>query len=343
MRWVFSHIAGGFIRWGVATVISAMFLMLGFSPESWIKEVIETPPAWLIHPLMRVLIVGIGILIIVGFYFWDRRKRSFKTPPVKPKLVIQHDKPRDTEPWPSGDGYNVKFRVLNDSAVYANNIGARIRSLEFLEKGEWRPYGHDYAEVPLAARDGKDKFDLPGGDENSVYIARRFTRPGESIQLCYARDGIPNTIPLKPAWRVGIRLVSDNAPPNDAVFQLRVSKDESLVGMLLDDAAVDELTRRRIKANYISGIYAEAVEVRNNAFSLRVLDGATETKMDDLQSQLLGEIRDLAPERSINLETINTYYQANHPSCLLQEPSRTWAMVFSEFLRRVMKILDDYN
>lgn len=162
---------------------------------------------------------------------------------LTPNLLILHDKLRDTEWWPSGDGFNVKFRVLNDSDVLAKKISSQIRTLEFLQEGKWRTYGHDYAEVPLATRDGKAEFDLRGGEEETVYIARRSVKRGERIQLCYARDGIPNTIPLKPAWRVGIRLVSDNAPRKDAVFELRVSSDESLVGTLLGDGMADELAQ----------------------------------------------------------------------------------------------------
>ena len=104
--------------------------------------------------------------------------------PLTPKLVIQHDKPRDTEPWPGLNGYSVKFRVLNDSEMRAKRVGARIRKLEFLEKGQWRSYGHDYADLPLATRDGRSEFDLQGGDEESVYIARRPTRSGEPVELC---------------------------------------------------------------------------------------------------------------------------------------------------------------
>ena len=164
----------------------------------------------------RVLLGLAAILAITSIvlFIWpllQKRARSsepipdeFVPSPSTPELLILHDKPRDTEPWPNIEGYSVKFRVLNDSDVSAKHVGARIRTLEFLERGEWRPYGHDYAEVPLATPERKPEFDLRGGDEESVYIARRSVKPGESIQLCYARDGIPNTIPLKPAWRVGI-------------------------------------------------------------------------------------------------------------------------------------------
>lgn len=280
-KWIFSNVAAGAFRWSVAAIISAVCLIIGFSPETWIKAIIESPPLWLINELTRLGFVVFGVFIIIVVFFWDRsikqRQRKVLGDPDairdqadlakqerlqdkqdqvreglrgggsnrmqdtnSPKLVILHDKIRDTEWWPKHDGFNVKFRVYNDSDVRAEKVGGRIRTLEFLQEGEWRPYAHDFAGEPLATRIGKSEFDLRGGDEESVYIAKRSTRSGESIQLCYARHGIPNTISLKPAWRVGIRLVSDNAPHKDAVFQLRISDDGSLVGTLLDGEPVEE-------------------------------------------------------------------------------------------------------
>lgn len=195
----------------------------------------------------------------------------------------------------------------------------------------------------MATRGGNAEFDLRGGEEEHVYIARKSLKPGEDIQLCYAADGIPDTIPLKPAWRVNVRLVLNNAPHKDATFQMRVSSDGSLVGMLLDDETADELTRRKRRTSYVRDIYAEAVKLRNTAFSLRVLDAKSERQMDSIEEQLVAEMYDLAPERSINLETINTFNERDHPPCLLQELNRGRALAFSEVLARVMKILGEYN
>lgn len=100
---------------------------------------------------------------------------------------------------------------------------------------------------------------------------------------------------------------------------------------------------RKTRTQKISALYAQAVKLRNRAFSLRVLDAATETRINEIQEQLTEQMRDLAPERSINLETINTYSEGDHPHCVLQEPSRTRAMIFSEVLLRVKKILEDYK
>ncbi len=98
---------------------------------------------------------------------------------------------------------------------------------------------------------------------------------------------------------------------------------------------------REERARKISEIYGDAVALRNNVFSLRVVDAASEVRMNDLQSLLIEEMRELAPERTINLETINVYNELDHPLCNLQD--RTRAMVFSEVLLRVMKILEGYK
>lgn len=98
---------------------------------------------------------------------------------------------------------------------------------------------------------------------------------------------------------------------------------------------------REERARKIGKIYAEAVELRNRAALLQVLDAATESKMDDLQGKLTEEIRELAPEQTINLDTLNLYDWRNHPLMNLTDPKRT--LEFSECLRRVMKILEDYK
>ena len=98
---------------------------------------------------------------------------------------------------------------------------------------------------------------------------------------------------------------------------------------------------RIARALNIGQFYAEAVDLRNHAVSLRVLDAATESKMDELQCKLVEEIRKLAPERSINLDTLNQFDIGQLPPTVLQDPKRT--LEFSELLRRVMNILEDYK
>ncbi len=100
-------------------------------------------------------------------------------------------------------------------------------------------------------------------------------------------------------------------------------------------------TTLKSKAHKISKLYAEGVELRNRAASLRVLDVASETKMNEIQAQLLEQMRDLAPIQAITLETLNIYNPNNHPKMILQDPKRT--LEFSEFLLRVERILERYK
>ncbi len=99
--------------------------------------------------------------------------------------------------------------------------------------------------------------------------------------------------------------------------------------------------RQKKRARTIGKLYAEAVALRNRAASLRVLNAATEARMDELQEQLVDKIRDLAPEQAINLDTLNTYDPADHPRMVLQDPKRT--LEFSELLLRTKKILEGYR
>ncbi len=98
---------------------------------------------------------------------------------------------------------------------------------------------------------------------------------------------------------------------------------------------------REDRARKIGDIYADAVALRNHVFTHRVVKAADEKRMNDLQNRLIEEIRDLAPERTINLETINVYKELDHPPCNLQD--RTRSMAFSEVLLRVQKVLQDYR
>jgi hypothetical protein len=102
---------------------------------------------------------------------------------------------------------------------------------------------------------------------------------------------------------------------------------------------LSQRTARESQVQKIDDLYAQAVELRNHAASLRVLDAATEAKMNALQSQLVEEIRKLEPLRAINLRTINTYDWRDHPIMNLQDAERT--LQFSEVLLRIREIIDD--
>jgi hypothetical protein len=72
MRWLLGHVAGGVVRFVTATMLAAVCLMLGFSPPEHIAAIIGNPPPWLVSPVMRILILIIGMLVIAVLIFWDR-------------------------------------------------------------------------------------------------------------------------------------------------------------------------------------------------------------------------------------------------------------------------------
>ena len=78
MGWFISNFLGGLVRWAVTAVVAGACLMLGFSPESWIKDVVESPPAWLVHDFTRLSLVVIAVVVIVGVFFWDRTIKQKK-------------------------------------------------------------------------------------------------------------------------------------------------------------------------------------------------------------------------------------------------------------------------
>lgn len=165
----------------------------------------------------------------------------------------------------------------------------------------------------------------------------------DQLILCYANPEFANRIPCK-TCEFHFSARGRDITPSTADFRLDVPENGgALFYQVKDGKPVDESTKGKLKARKIDEIYAEAVNVRNNAFTLRGLDHATRTKMDDLQSKLLSEMRDIEPFKSINLNTINKYNEHDHPPCILQVSDRPRAMAFSEFLIRVMRILDDYR
>ena len=105
----------------------------------------------------------------------------------------------------------------------------------------------------------------------------------------------------------------------------------------------DEFTKRNRETAHIGDIFDEAVELQNSISNLMDLDQNSLQRIEELQEQLISEIHDLAPERANNLRTMIQILNFNHHVCLIQVSNRTRALVFSEFLRRVMEILGHYK
>ena len=102
-------------------------------------------------------------------------------------------------------------------------------------------------------------------------------------------------------------------------------------------------TRRHRKAEYIGDLYDQAVELQNSISNLMGLDQNSLQRIEELQEQLITEIHDLDPEQANNLRTMLRILNINHHVCLIQVSNRTRALVFSEFLRRIMEFLGDYK
>ena len=105
----------------------------------------------------------------------------------------------------------------------------------------------------------------------------------------------------------------------------------------------DKLTKSNRTTANIGELYDNAVELRNSVSNLGGLDRNSLLRIEELQEQLISEIHDLAPERANNLRTMLNILNINHHVCLIQVSNRTRALVFSEFLRRVAEILENYK
>jgi Leucine-rich repeat (LRR) protein len=64
------------VRWGVATLIAGACVAFGFSPQSWVSAVLQTPPTWINSPWTRLAAVCAGVAIFVLTSVWERRGRG---------------------------------------------------------------------------------------------------------------------------------------------------------------------------------------------------------------------------------------------------------------------------
>lgn len=65
------NIVGGIVRWSVATVLTAFFLAIGFSPSEWLAELWTVPPAWLSHPVVRIAAIILAGAVIALALRWE--------------------------------------------------------------------------------------------------------------------------------------------------------------------------------------------------------------------------------------------------------------------------------
>jgi len=80
MRWFLSNVLGGIIRWAIATIIAAVFLVLGFSPTAFLAGHIGDIARLIEGPFPRFLLVAIGVAIPLAVFFHDRKGVGRKIP-----------------------------------------------------------------------------------------------------------------------------------------------------------------------------------------------------------------------------------------------------------------------
>lgn len=123
MGWFFSNIAGGIIRWAIAAVVGAVCLMFGFSPEEWIRGVIEAPPSWLTHDLTRGGIVLVGVMVIGAVFFWDRAIRHRRLQAIGPDVQEQGDEKVFIRA-PGSSGLRLIGNIFRGSRTHVDARGA---------------------------------------------------------------------------------------------------------------------------------------------------------------------------------------------------------------------------
>jgi len=64
-----TQVVGGVIRWSTATIIAAIFLVWGFAPSEWLSRLWTDPPFWISHPITRIIILIIGVLLLILFLY----------------------------------------------------------------------------------------------------------------------------------------------------------------------------------------------------------------------------------------------------------------------------------
>ena len=82
MRWFLSNVLGGVVRWATATVIAAVFLVVGFSPTTFLVGHVGDFARVIEGPFPRLALVAIGVAIPVILYLWDSDRLRRKIPLV---------------------------------------------------------------------------------------------------------------------------------------------------------------------------------------------------------------------------------------------------------------------
>lgn len=240
---------------------------------------------------------------------WDEGQHSLKLPP-RPNMPLReavNDWLLDKSEWGIGKNHNEALGELRQAAA----------------NGEIWVWGR-------RKRTGMDDLTYDGTDTPLIPISKDYWIDGDFDPIHCLLEDAPSGCRTQP-----------DAGVDESEFTTYQDVRVNLSQIQSRWHKIGPETERQLRAFRISNLYAEGVELRNRAASLRVLDAATQARMDELQEWLAKEMRDLAPEQAINLDTLNTYKLEDHPPMVLQDSKRT--LEFSEFLRRVQHILAGYK
>ncbi len=81
--------AGALVRSIFQAIIGAILLLTGIVPEQWIASFIESPPTWLTHPLTRITIIFLGLIVIgISVFLYNKSTRLVVQPATVKKVKI---------------------------------------------------------------------------------------------------------------------------------------------------------------------------------------------------------------------------------------------------------------
>lgn len=305
---ILKYIVGPFIALIISRGILAALHELGYYPDLWVAGlIIGTPQAFQENITWVASAVVAAILTIAWNFFnvgkgiksWGKRLQE-KSGKFDVRIASQADDP---------------FILLHEAALmaYEETRGTRI------------------AEIA-------EGFNL---DNVLGYYARALFDGSTTLFGKYPPsrklEPIPNTEKGKCIFSPDLKGLQRHGTSRNLYEDLQIKRSDILRRITeLKDLSVT-LSREEL-AGKLNRIYAEAVGLRNHAASLRIVDAATEARMDELQGQLIELIEEITPLKAINLHTLNTYDPSNHIQMLCQNPKRT--LEFSELLRRIQHIID---
>src|SRR5258708_24378794 len=232
MQWLLSNIAGGAIRWLTAVIIGAICIMWGFAPSTWFVNFIGEPPAWILAPWTRLIIVLAGAAIVILIVHLDRRSKknaiaaipqpNWPISDVIDYLVNDSDAVlnQPKEPWIEESGSHKGHRMIEKGVERED---ARTKVNERLISGELRiwslrqmPVMHIANQYEQSKREIKIEYwermqlDFLSCFYRTVTIPQTTQIPGKQADLQWtglmlSKEQVLQTWPPRRWWRRIIR------------------------------------------------------------------------------------------------------------------------------------------